>query len=139
MDPEAQRQNQDIWAILAGVARSQAAADARMDRWEERMKRAETRMDRADARMDRWEERMNRTDARLDRGEARADKLEARFEKRMKGFEKVVQIGMKESVRLNRVHRETDEKLNALIDSQQRTEEMLRTFMRSLRKSSNGN
>ena len=57
-----------IKAILKEVAKSQAAADARMDR-------AEARLDRAEARMDRSDER---------------------FEKRMRGFEKLVRIGMAE-------------------------------------------
>ncbi|HXI43961.1 MAG TPA: hypothetical protein VNH83_28520 [Bryobacteraceae bacterium] len=124
MEPEVGRRLQKIEAILAAVAASQAAA-------EERAKRAEARMDRAEARMDRAE-------ARMDRAEARSQQLEARFEKRMRGFEKLVKIGMKEIIELGRQQRETDHKLNALIDSQQRTEATFRALMHSLRRGGNG-
>jgi hypothetical protein len=99
-----------IEAILQQVAKSQAAAEARMDR----------------------------TDARMDRMDGRTNSIESRFEKRMRGFEKLVRIGMKEIVELGRLQRESDEKLNALIDSQLRTEATLRTFMDTLRKGGNG-
>jgi len=114
---EVERRFQRIEAILAAVVASQAAA-------EERANRADARMDRADARMD--------------RADARSQQLEARFEKRMRGFEKLAKIGMKEIVELRRQQRETDHKLNALIDSQQRTEATLRAFMESLRRGGNG-
>jgi chromosome segregation ATPase len=117
MEQEVERRFQKIEAILAAVAASQAAA-------EERANRADARMDRADARMD--------------RADARSQQLEARFEKRMRGFEKLAKIGMKEIVELRRQQRETDHKLNALIDSQQRTEATLRAFMESLRRGGNG-
>ncbi len=58
--------------------------------------------------------------------------------KRMRGFEKLVKIGMKEIVELRRLQRETDHKLNALIDSQERTEATLRAFMEGLRRGGNG-
>ena len=74
----------EIKAILKAVAKSQAAADARMDR--------------ADARMDR--------------------SSDERFDKRMRGFEKLVRIGMTE---LRRFEKETDRKIDALVDAQQRT------------------
>ena len=106
-----------IEAILDGVAKSQAAADARMYR-------AEARMDRAEARMD--------------RAEARIVQSDARFDKRMLGFEKLVQIGMKEIAKLRRLNQEGDEKLNALIEAQQRTEASLRAFLDSMRKGGNG-
>ncbi|PYT32980.1 MAG: hypothetical protein DMG58_09035 [Acidobacteria bacterium] len=77
------------------------------------------------------EERANRADARMDR-------MDARFEKRMRGFEKLAKIGMKEIVELRRQQRETDHKLNALIDSQQRTEATLRALMEGLRRGGNG-
>src|SRR5579859_3148388 len=124
MEPEVERRFQKIEAILAAVAVSQAAAA-------ERANRAEARMDRADARMD-------RADARMDRADARSQQLEARFEKRMRGFERLVKIGMKEIVALGRQQRETDHKVNALIDSQQRTEATLRAFMEGLRRGGNG-
>jgi division protein CdvB (Snf7/Vps24/ESCRT-III family) len=124
MQEEDERRLQKIEAILASVAASQAAAA-------ERANRADVRMDRAEARMDRAE-------ARMDRMDARSQQLEAGFEKRMRGFEKLAKIGMKEIVELRRLQRETDHKLNALIDSQQRTEATLRAFMESLRRGGNG-
>src|SRR5205085_5070253 len=82
---------------------------------------------RADARMDRAEERMKRAEERMNRADARMEKSDARFEKRI---EKLAKIGMREIAELRHMHRqfakETDEKINALIDSQQRTEEVLR-------------
>jgi hypothetical protein len=91
---------EEIKAILKEVAKSQAAADARMDR-------AEARMDRSDE----------------------------RFEKRMRGFEKLVRIGMAE---LRRFEKETDRKIDALVDAQQRTEASLKALLDSLRKGGNG-
>jgi division protein CdvB (Snf7/Vps24/ESCRT-III family) len=110
MEEEDERRFQKIEAILAALAERQAAADARMDR----------------------------VDARMDRMDARSQQLEARFEKRMRGFEKLAKIGMKEIVELRRLQRETDHKLNALIDSQQRTEVTLRALMEGLRRGGNG-
>src|SRR5260370_14321630 len=117
MEQAVERRFQKIEATLACVAASQAAAEERANRVDGRMDRAEARMDRADA---------------------RSQQLEARFEKRMRGFEKLAKIGMKEIVELGRQQRETDHKLNALIDSQQRTEPTLRTLMQSLRRGGNG-
>ena len=131
MKEEDERRFREIEAILASVAASQAAAA-------ERANRADARMDRAEARMDRMDAHANRADARMDRAEARSQQLEARFEKRMRGFEKLVKIGMKEILELRRLQRETDHKLNALIDSQQRTEATLRAFMEGLRRGRNG-
>ena len=108
---------ENIEAILQQVAKGHAAAIARMDR---------------------ADDRMDRTDARMDRMDARTNILEARFEKRMRGFEKLVRIGMKEIVELGRLQRESDEKLNALIDSQLRTEATLRGLMDTLRRGGNG-
>jgi len=96
--------------------------------------------------------RFQKAEARMDRAEARSEKLEARFEKRMKGFEKLVEIGMKEIAHLRRIHRETDEKMDALISAQQgteaafkelaaaqqRTETSLQRFLDSLGKTTNG-
>lgn len=116
MEEEVRRRFEKIEATLAEVAARQAAA--------------EVRADRADARMDRAEERMDRADTRM-------EKRDARFEKRMHGFETLAKIGMREIADLRRMHRqfskETDEKINALIDSQQRTEEALRAFIGSRR------
>src|SRR2546423_15327258 len=101
MEEDVRRRFEKIEATLAEVAARQAAA--------------EVRADRAAARIDRAEERMEKSDAR--------------FEKRMRGFETLAKIGMREIADLRRMHRqlskETDEKINALIDSQQRTEEAL--------------
>ena len=74
----------------------------------ERQAAAEVRMDRAEARVDRVEDRLKDADARA----------EVRFER----------AGT----------RETDERINALIDSQQRTEESLQAFLDSLRRDGNG-
>ena len=90
----------EIHAILKGVAKSQAAADARMDRFEARM-----------------------------------DRSDERFDKRMRGFEKLVRIGMAE---LRRFEKETDRKIDALVDAQQRTEASLKALLDSLRKGGNG-
>jgi hypothetical protein len=69
------------------------------------------------------------------------EKSDARFEKRMRGFEKLAKIGMRETADLWRLQRQlgraTDKKLNALIDSQQRTEEALRAFI-GARRAGNG-
>jgi hypothetical protein len=110
MEQAVERRFRKIEATLASVAASQAAA----------------------------EERANRADARMDRMDARSQQLEVRFEKRMRGFEKLVKIGMKEIVELRRQQRATDHKLNALIDSQQRTEATLRALMEGLRRGGNG-
>ncbi len=71
----------------------------------------------------------------MDRADARMDRAEVRFEKRMKGFEQLVRIGMKE---LARLRKDTDDKFHALIDSHQRTEAVLRRFMSSFPKGGNG-
>jgi secreted Zn-dependent insulinase-like peptidase len=86
-------------------------------------------------------ERQTAAEARADRADARMDRMDARFEKRMLGFEKLVKIGMRELSDLRRFNlqlaKETDHKINALIDSQQRTEASLRAFLDS-RKGRNG-
>ena len=111
--PRAEAEFKEIWAILRRVAERQSAAEARMDRADERM----------------------------DRAEARAAQMDARFEKRMRGFEKLVKIGMRELADLRKFARQlderTDHKINALIDAQQRTEASLRAFLDS-RRSRNG-
>ena len=89
-------------------------------------------------------ERQTAAEERADRADARMDRMDARFEKRMMGFEKLVKIGMRELADLRRFSRqlgenldqlakETDHKINALIDSQQRTEASLRAFLDSRR------
>jgi hypothetical protein len=78
-----------------------------------------------------------RQTAAEERADARMDRMDARCEKRMRGFEKLVKIGMGELAELRRFNRqfskETDHKINALIDSQQRTEASLRAFLDSRR------
>ena len=128
MEAAVRQRFERIEAILDGVSKNHASAIARMDRADARMDRAEERMDRADARMDRAEERMGHADARMDRAEAR-------FEKRMKGFEQLVRIGMKE---LANQRKDFDSRINVLIDSHQRTEAVLRRFMSSFPKGGNG-
>src|SRR5881396_1800185 len=109
----------------------------------QRFQRIEARFQQSEARFQQSEARFQKHEARMDKHEARIDKLEARFDKRMKGFEKLAQIGMKEISQLLRSQRQTGEKLNALIDAQQRTEAMqrrtdesLRLLLNSLRKGS---
>jgi secreted Zn-dependent insulinase-like peptidase len=82
-------------------------------------------------------ERQTAAEERADRADARMDRMDARFEKRMRGFEKLAKIGMRELADLRRFSKETDHKINALIDSQQRTEASLRAFLDS-RKGRNG-
>ncbi len=114
--PGSESEIKEIWAILRHVGERQAAAEARMDRADERMGRIE----------------------------ARASLMDARFDKRMRGFEKLVKIGMRELAdmrkfarqsdeRMERRSKEIDHKINALIDAQQRTEASLRAFLDSRR------
>ena len=85
------------------------------------------------------------------RVDARAALMDARFEKRMRGFEKLARIGMREMADLRKFARQSDErmeqrskeidhKINALIDAQQRTEASLRAFLdnRRTRNGQNG-
>jgi len=67
--------------------------------------------------------------------DARMDRSDERFDKRMRGFEKLVRIGMAE---LRRFEKETDRKIDALVNAQQRTEASLKAFLDSLRKGGNG-
>jgi hypothetical protein len=141
MDREVEQRFEKIEAILQWVAERQAAAEVRADRADDRMAIADARMDhveaaavaraaRAEARMDHIEAaaaaRAARAEARMDRLDKRAAESDARFEKRMKAFEKLVKIGMRELAEQRR-------KINALIDSQQRTEASLRAFLDSRR------
>ena len=135
MEPEVLQRFERIEAILEAVSRSQAESDARLKNYFEQ---SEARFQQSEARFQQSEARFQKHEARMDKHEARMDKLEARFDKRMKGFEKLAQIGMKEISQLLRSQRQTDEKLNALIEAQQRTEASLRFLLNSLRKDSNG-
>jgi hypothetical protein len=132
MEAEVRREFGEIRAILRVVAERQAASEKRMDRAEARAREADARMDRAEAHMDRADARAREAAREAD---ARARESDARFEKRMKDFER---IGRKEIVEIRRLHRENEHKINALIDSQQRTEAALRAFMDSLRRGRNG-
>jgi hypothetical protein len=143
MEDEVQRRFERIEALLETGAERQTGAEARaharMDRAEAH---ANARMDRAEAhanaRFDRANARMDRAEVRADRADARAREMQAQFEKRMRGFEKLAKIGMKEIVELRRLDRENEHKLNALIDSQQRTDTTLRALMNSLSRGGNG-
>jgi len=114
VEEEVRQRFERIEAILDEVARRQAVAEARVEEMDARY----------DRRMQDHERRMAASDAR--------------FEKRMHGFEKLVRIGMREIADLRRLQKEGDEKLNALIDAQERTEASLRAFLDSLRKGGNG-
>ena len=109
MEEVVRRRFEKIEVTLADVAARQAGAEVRADR----------------------------ADARMDRGEERMEKSDARFDKRMRGFETLAKIGMREIADIRRMHRqfskETDEKINVLIDSQQRIDEALRALIGSRR------
>src|SRR6185503_3437831 len=141
MDREVEQRFEKIEAILKWVAERQAAAEVRADRADDRMAIAEARMDHAEAaaaaRAARAEARMARADARMDhveaaaaaraaRAEARMDRLDKRAAESDARFEKRIKIGMRELAEQRR-------KINALIDSQQRTEASLRAFLDSRR------
>ena len=75
---------------------------------------------------------MQRADVRMDRAEARVD----RVDRQIAGMQKIIRTGMKLIVRIEKSQKESDEKLNALIESQQRSrqrEERLATFRRKNR------
>jgi chromosome segregation ATPase len=135
MEPEVEQRFERIEAILEAVSRSQAASEARFENYfaksEERFAKSETRFAKSEA-------RFAKSEARIEKLEAHFEKLDARFEKRMKGFEKLAQIGIKEIAQLRRAQRQTDERINALIDSQQRTEASLRRFLDSMGNGTNG-
>ena len=90
---------EEFWSNMAELGRSQAVADARMDRADARMDRADARMDRADARMD-------------------------RFDKQLQATRKLVEAGMKIVTRLAQTQasdrKNFDYKINALIQAQDR-------------------
>ena len=103
METEVRARFERIEAILEVVTRQNREAMARMDR-------ADTRMDRADARTD-------RADARMKEFDARVREMDARFQKRMRGFEKLAMMGLKELSQLRRAQQRTETSLNAFIDS----------------------
>ena len=55
----------------------------------------------------------------MDRAEARMD----RMDRQLLGIQKIIRTGMKLIVRIERSQKESDEKLNALIEAQQRSEQ----------------
>src|SRR5438445_11527564 len=116
MNPEVEQRFEKIEAILKWVAERQAAAEARAAR-------SEARMDHIEAAA---AARATRAEARMDRLAKRAAESDARFEKWIRGFEKLVKIGICELAEQRR-------RMNALIDSQQRTEASLRAFLDSRR------
>ncbi len=128
MEPAVRQRFEKIEAILRDVAEGHAAALVRMAQ-------AETRMDRAEARMDRAELRMDRMEARMDRNHQRIGK-------RMHGFENLVRMGFAELRRVEKVQQQKwagiDQKIDALVDAQLRTEASLKTLLDSLRKGGNG-
>ena len=65
------------------------------------------------------EVRMQRADIRMDRAEARMD----RVDRQIAGIQKIIRTGMKLIVRIEKSQKESDEKLNALIEAQQRSEQ----------------
>ena len=88
--------------------------------------RAEKRADRADARMDRAEKRADSAEKRADSAEKRAD----RFDKQLNATKNLVQKGMQIVLKMNAERKESSAefrfRINALIDSQNRTEAALR-------------
>jgi archaellum component FlaC len=93
---------------------------------------------RAEVRMDRWEERANRADGRMDRMEERANLMEERFNRRLNGITKIIQTGMKMLVRLEKAQAELAEAQRELAASQKVTDRQLQAFLDSLRKGKNG-
>jgi hypothetical protein len=122
----------------------------------ERFERIEAMLERSAARSEKSEAeskaRFERIEARQEKWEARFEKSEARFEKRMRGFEKLAEIAFRRMAQMERWHREADERFNALIqghlenkegirelrESTKETQAMLRQFLKSLGKGSNG-
>src|SRR5271167_1572142 len=84
MDPE----------VEARLRRSEASFNLRMDRAEERAKKADERMDKA-------EERAKKAEERMDRAEKLADARGAKFDQRLEATRKLVEAGMKIMVRMN--------------------------------------
>jgi len=93
---------------------------------------------KAEIRMDRWEERMDRSDARV-------AAMEKRLDRRMDAITKLLQQGMRilvknqsEAAELRKAQRRTDDKLAELADAQKETQRTLRAFIASLRTGPNG-
>ena len=88
MDPEVQRQFDQVWAILERTAKRGEEMEARFNR---RMELAEKRMEKFDQRMDRAEKRMDRAEQRMDRAEQRMDRADRQIE----ATRRLVEAGMK--------------------------------------------
>lgn len=115
-------------------------------------KEVRERFERIEALLDSLAHRHALAEARMDRTETRQDRTDARFEKRMRGFEKLAQIGLREIAKLavahkalsaqqkafSEQHKALSEKVDILTDAQIRTDETLRSFIKSLRHPRNG-
>ena len=112
--------------------------DQRIERLIQEHERAIARMDRADARMDRADARMDRADARMDKLEQRSIKHEAEFKKRNDAIQKLVATGMRMLVANQEQAKETDRKINALVEAQMRNEAAIKKMMESLKHPRNG-
>ncbi len=95
-------------------------------------------MDRADARMDRAEGRMDRAEERMEKLEQRSIKHEAEFKKRNDAIQKLIATGMRMMVANQEQAKETDRKINALVEAQMRNEAVIRNMMESLKRPRNG-
>ena len=93
---------------------------------------------KAEMRMDRWEERADRSDARV-------AAMEKRLDRRMDAITKLLQQGMRilvknqtEIAEIRKGQRRTDNKLAELAEAQKETQRTLRSFIASLRTGRNG-
>ena len=107
-----------------------------------RMDRAEKRMDHADARMDRAFERMDLSDKRFEERmaklEQRSNRHEAEFKKRNESIQKLLATGMRMLVANQDQAKETERKINALVEAQLRNEVSIKKMMESLKQPRNG-
>jgi chromosome segregation ATPase len=134
--------NMDVDQRIERLIQEHERAIARMDRADARMDRAEARMDRAEERMDRAEERMNLADkrfgARMEKLEQRSNKHEAEFERRNVAIQKLIATGMRLLVANQEQGKETERKINALVEAQMRNEAAIRNMTESLKRPRNG-
>src|SRR5262245_10577270 len=120
-------------------------SERRLDRIEALLESLAERQAKAEARMDRYDARMERTDARMEQTDAHVAAMDTRFNKRMDALRKLVETGMKILVKIGEAQKESDHKLNALIDAQERlaesqrqTDRRLQAILDSLKKGRNG-
>lgn len=123
----------DIERTLQALLESDLRAKERSDEADKRMDRAQERADEADKRMDRAFERADLADKRMDRALERAalaEKRMDRFDKQLKATAALVKAGVKMVIEMRQERlqskKETDFKLNALIDAQARADERQR-------------